>query len=524
MSAGAAGRSLFERGRYRESLAWLRRAAAENPRDGDSRALLAMALRLCGRPREALRELKGPAGAGCAAGARSLTEAAALKDLGRLEESLAACGRAEAAGAAGAALFELRGDVETALGLPAEAADSLERAADIDRGPRLLEKAAAACAAAGYPAAGLSRARAALSGEPGRELSGRLARELGARLRPPPGGGARLLAAVDPRLELLGLVWALGAGSRRDAPFVLRGVDPYARLVSRRFRSMSGHPAVRLLAAARRGGLTAAGAQRSLLTLGAPPLLESGSPEEGAGRPEVLEALSSFARGSHFMRFFRSQKPRYERWARDVGEQTARLRDVERLSRYARLPARARYTLALSPLMDPGGGGGLNHVFWDGAAGEWSIVSTVGPSAGGGETRFDYAGLRWAVWHELGHVLLDDRLEPHRGLLRRTRWLLGGGSPRYRTWEQTVREHMAQGLASRLAVRAGAPRPRVDLPFLDASRWAFERHERARPRRGLGAGFAALVSAFIARAGRGVAPRPERRAAPAQRQLRDGLR
>jgi tetratricopeptide (TPR) repeat protein len=244
--------------------------------------------------------------------------------------------------------------------------------------------------------------------------------------------------AVDPRLELLSVVLSLAARRERIDGFEPVPESSYAKAAMRRFGRFESHRAVRLISKALRGGLTVIGAQRSLLRVSPPPeLLE---PEgERPRRPEILQALNEFAVETGFMRFFEEQAGFYRRCVAGV-EKQMRGRDYAAiLESYTGRRVTAPYTLALCPMRAVGSAGNLNFLE-RGDAGP-RVVSAVGPSRlAAGAPRFDYAALRWDIWHELAHTLLDDLFEEK------------GDGP----WEHSVLEHMAQGLASRLVRWADA--------------------------------------------------------------------
>lgn len=326
---------------------------------------------------------------------RLWVEALLLRQRGRLRPALAACRKAAGLAPVNDAQSSLRADIEASLGLVFAAARHTPRS------PLAAERL--------WQALFLRAAR-----EQGFAPVSALCRAFLRKRRDPP---PEPRVVTIPELDLAAAVGGLAG----DPAFVAHP----------RFARYRSHPAVRLYKEASRRGMTAIGLQRWLLSR--PP------------RSPLLDAMRAFARRARFDEYLGARR------LADLGPEIDRRAYVRRFVEYTGLAPAARYELVLTPLHAPNGAARLNFIDHPGADGRRRIVSTVGPP-------FDYARMAWSIWHELGHALSDHWIEDHLEALDRSRAALTPASARrYGAWEQTVREHIVQGLATRMVEWSGAP-------------------------------------------------------------------
>lgn len=256
-----------------------------------------------------------------------------------------------------------------------------------------------------------------------------------------PGSDAeRVDVAVHRGLELVAVVDALaGAGN-----FRLDG-SSYAAAVEKAFRPHAAHPALAAYADAASRGLDVLKLQHAMLVPAeAGPLTRA---EEAA-----LASLESFAAGSRFDAFFAAQQPRFELWKAAVRAQARETHYVAYLEDYAGMVVASGFTLYLTPLRSTKAGN-VNIAGADG--GRLRVHSSLAPAAlDGGEPVFDFAHLRWTLWHELGHTLLNAPF----AALPADDARLARSFPRgcYEDWRGCAREHVVQGVAFRMLDWAAA--------------------------------------------------------------------
>jgi hypothetical protein len=170
------------------------------------------------------------------------------------------------------------------------------------------------------------------------------------------GASAAPEIAVDPRLELLGVIQRL-AGRETFSP----EDAAYARAVDARFGPFRGHPAVRLYAELAAGPDDPLGV--ILLHYSNPPELALKDPEAAVpfadteqGGERVLSfllQLRDFAAASDFPGFFRENQPRYRAVENAAREELGSLDPEAVFGRYAGLDLQVRCHYALSLLYTP---------------------------------------------------------------------------------------------------------------------------------------------------------------------------
>lgn len=321
-------------------------------------------------------------------------------------------------------------------------------------------------------------------------------------------GGPRVSIVLDPRIELLEVIGALADGDRPlDGPFW--SSYAYAADVKAHFGKFRAHPAVQAYRKARGAGQTSVGAQQQMMDLGPPPQLKRNR-ETWKGPEIALKPLRAFAAESDFMGFYGRQAPVY----RDLVEAASReLRDPDvaaPLERYSSMKVTAACTVLLCPLRR-GQDANLNHIeCLDGGVG-YRVVSTVGPDEiAKGRPVFRLGSRRWDLWHEMGHGLLDRLLESHPAEVGASEGLYGGfPAGCHGSWDQCLREHVAQGVATRLleienaagGAPSGEPIFRRELELLPLVMEQLKIFESDRGRfKTLADFYPALLGAFVARA------------------------
>lgn len=266
-----------------------------------------------------------------------------------------------------------------------------------------------------------------------------------------PGSDAqRVDVAVHRGLELVAVVDALaGAGH-----FRLDG-SSYAADVEAAFRRHARHASVAAYASACAGGADVLKLQHAML---APESAGPLSREERA----LSAALEAFARDAGFDDFFAAQQPRFERWKADLRAQSRETHYVAYLEDYAGMVVGAGFTLYLTPLRDAAAGT-VNIAGADG--GRLRVHSSLAPSSlRDGEPVFDFAHLRWTLWHELGHTLLNDPFAALPAAGRGPARFFESGC--YEDWRGCAREHIVQGVAFRMlewARRTGRERAPISI-------------------------------------------------------------
>jgi len=262
-------------------------------------------------------------------------------------------------------------------------------------------------------------------------------------------------AALDPAIELLGVVDMLGPG--RKAPLAGRERS-YAAALERACGSLRTHPAVTLNARLDKSDRDFFQRKTLLLMRSAPPSLEfdpaleasKGEAERSGAWEPWLAALRDFARASRFPaalgRAARLLKP-------DLDAFNARLARTDYaavIERYAGLPYAGGYRIVYSPLCSRGRH--LNRV-WTRDDGRHDIVSVLEQDSLHGADPNDHS-LDAVIWHELGHGVLDMTVNLHDCEQGNAPLSLG---PRLadncRNWLHGMREHFVRAVMLRLIAR-----------------------------------------------------------------------
>ena len=225
------------------------------------------------------------------------------------------------------------------------------------------------------------------------------------------GSGAPVLTfAVDPRLELLSVVWRLADAKAARAESAA-ATPPYVAAADAWFAGFSTHPAVALLSEMTRRGAAANVPTQVVLQLSSPPELAAGGlPAEilrdaggSASVRRFVEALRDFYRRSRFEEFLASQSARLEGFARTAEGESAGGLSPEAVSAYLGEPFQVRYRFLLAPLlprqMDVMRARGR---FPDGFA---STLVRGGQAAPDGTLGFDFSAFGDSVAHELAHTV-----------------------------------------------------------------------------------------------------------------------
>lgn len=265
-----------------------------------------------------------------------------------------------------------------------------------------------------------------------------------------------MTAALDPAIELLGVVDLLGADGR--APLTGRARD-YAASLRRACAPYRSHPAVRLNARLEKSDLDFFQRKTLLLMRSAPPSLEF-DPALEAGKGEAersgawepwLAALRDFARASRFAASFgraaRLLKPELD----GLNARLAATDYTGRIERYTGLPYLGRYRIVYSPLCARGRS--LNRV-WTRDDGRHDIVSVLEADPHPGPADPADHSLDAVLWHELGHGVMDMTVNLYDHERRDTPLSLG---PRLagncRNWLHGMREHLVRAVMLRLIAR-----------------------------------------------------------------------
>ncbi len=277
-------------------------------------------------------------------------------------------------------------------------------------------------------------------------------------------------ARSDLRVELLGAVRLLAGDERDGTAFYGRDL-PYANEVARRLAPASAHPVVARWAELERAGLGYVAAYQWILSLGPSPGFDAGEGPAGdaaraAGGAEGLEEfrlmLADFARAADFPRIYDETASWREPFVAEARAQAAAADLRGQAERYWGGPLPVRYTLILSPFMEPGVPVTRTTADADGVT---RLVSVTGPEESQGRVRLDLSARRGTLWALTMDAALrpafaaaDDRLAASAALFRATG---GRCAP---TWAECARRQTAFAAAARLLVRAGAPATAAEIP------------------------------------------------------------
>ncbi|HMO56948.1 MAG TPA: DUF4932 domain-containing protein [Roseiflexaceae bacterium] len=311
---------------------------------------------------------------------------------------------------------------------------------------------------------------------------------------------ARLMIAVDPRIELLTTVMLLSG--RPICGRALNSETPYARRVAQHFGAYADHEAVHLLRTMRDNDFNCDAPISAMLYLSDPPDLVLGRPLSdavaqragGAAQFDILlAALRDFARVTHFADFFAAESGTYARIVADVtrlsnGEQNVRL-----IESYYGMRA-GSYRIILAPLLSREGFG-PRIPRGDGSSDVYGVVGAAGlhdglPSFGAADD------FQYLIWHEFSHSFVNPLAETYLADVER----LASRYPpiaeqmerqAYRNWETALNEHIVRAVTVRLTTRelgaaagaAAAARERErGFIYLDRLTAQLERYEQQRER------------------------------------------
>lgn len=251
-----------------------------------------------------------------------------------------------------------------------------------------------------------------------------------------PASAAGLEVALDPRVELAAALELLGSSA---PPRAFRPAGAYGEALSAGVKGCAGHPAVGAYERLRRGARADWPAQ-ALTELTA--CLDDAlavKPREECRRSALAASAADFARACGFKAALAKATASVEPALTELREKAAEKDLLALFKEYTGLePGATR--VAPSPLLAPGR-------FWNGLDREgarFSIVTALSP-APGEPLRFRWRPVALEVWHENGHGALDALAAPSAP----PAGLKTAGC--YESWPQCVREHMAQGLALRMA-------------------------------------------------------------------------
>lgn len=285
----------------------------------------------------------------------------------------------------------------------------------------------------------------------------------------PPGAGtmerARVVAAVDPRIELLATVQLL-AGYERTG-LLTRHAVAYKSEVREWFEPFREHAAARLFAELWPTGFAFDTPVAVVLHLGPPPELapraeigadlvaRAGSPERLA---RFLDALRTFAQDTEFATFFAEQEAHFAALEADARARLAGV-DAGLLEDYYG-ERRSAYRIVLAPLFHEGGFG-PSVTLPDGGI---EIYSVVGPS-GAPDGRADFGtaeDFRYLVWHEFAHSFVNPLIAAEATRVAATETLYSELAERmraqgYGTWLNVLQEHVVRAVTVRLAYRVQSP-------------------------------------------------------------------
>lgn len=247
---------------------------------------------------------------------------------------------------------------------------------------------------------------------------------------------AALEVRLDPRVELAAALELLGEAK---GPAAFRREGDYGAALLGGVKRCAGHPAVGEYGRLRAGARPDWPAQ-ALVELTR--CLDDGLAVRGSEdcrRSALAASAADFASACGFARALAAARPHAEPALKALAGRAAEGDPLPLFQEYTGLrPGAGR--VAPAPLLAPG-------KYWNGLLREgdsFTVVTVISPAAEK-ELRFRWRPVALELWHENGHGLLDPLLPPSAPP--------PGLKPAacYESWPQCAREHMAQGLALRMA-------------------------------------------------------------------------
>jgi len=276
--------------------------------------------------------------------------------------------------------------------------------------------------------------------------------------------GKTLNVCVDPRIELLSVVQAIGG---YEGYLTRVHITPYnfayKRELLKRFTPYNKHEAVKMMLSLS-NHFNCDAPVTTMLHLGNPPLLEVKSPLTDyligrAGGKEKLDqfisALRGFAEESKFMDFYKENKEFYSKIEAGVKSTMKGSNYVSDIEDYYGM-TRGAYTLTLGPLLHPGGYGprverddGSLEVFYiGGPKGVYNGLPVWG----------DSRMFRYIVWHEFSHSFVNPTTDIFADEVNRYSSLMDPIAEEmkdmsYPDWTTCVNEHLVRAITVRLACK-----------------------------------------------------------------------
>ena len=221
---------------------------------------------------------------------------------------------------------------------------------------------------------------------------------------------------TDPRFELFGVVQLLAGAEKRYSGFHRYDI-PYTRAAETWFKPFARHPCIEVYQRLAATGLDYIVFNDFIYNLGDPPALlprrhfEPGNLPDAYGSVEIEEfrlLLADFARVSRFEAYFKETASLREAMVSEVAQQAVALDLKSRLERYTGMPVGLRYTLIVSPFVEPS----LSSTWVRDEAGGRRLTSLYGPEELPGRVGFRLPTRLGALWTEILMGQLDLAARP----------------------------------------------------------------------------------------------------------------
>ncbi len=251
---------------------------------------------------------------------------------------------------------------------------------------------------------------------------------------------------VDPRVELLSVVWQLSKGDLAETP---AGTKSYISEVRKHFTAYSGHPVVSHLARLLKRGTPPMLFSQLLLGLSEPPALapaetlSSGEFDAAGGEAEVkafLDELRDFAKRSGFMEFYAARKPDYDGFIAIARREERAGQRVDSAEDYLKTKFAGQYRFILAPTLP---------VDFDANVKELRMRSEMAENETG--LSFSFEDFAATVTHELVHTVTDPLVLANRDELAAYASLNASGCAD--SWIGCVMEHVDIAVTLRMLAR-----------------------------------------------------------------------
>lgn len=281
------------------------------------------------------------------------------------------------------------------------------------------------------------------------------------------------VVAVDPRIELLSLVYELAVPEEDGRSALVRNKLDYRGELRARFAAFASDPVVETYRKLRAEGLdaitalafvtkafdrgTGAFREDAVPTYVSDAFNTQGTAERWLELVAFGRELEAFGERSGFRAFF-TEKRRFYAALEDMVRGDLNRRDaIGEFERYSGVPVDVEYHVYVCPVF----GGYASSI--DHASAKPAIAGYLGPEAmRAGKPVFRYSGLERKIWQELAHAAIDAESERYPEKIDESKRLFDTlpGVGHCGSWRNCVRQYSARAVGYR--VLALHPRPEDD--------------------------------------------------------------